>query len=88
MYPLTKKIRKTFLLKRFLEFVVCNLFIVYLVYQHMYPIARDSIPHLKNKNYLKILGQTLHMSVPASYVWLMIFYSMFHSYMNFWGELT
>jgi hypothetical protein len=54
----------------------------------MYPIARDSIPHLKNKNYLKILGQTLHMSVPASYVWLMIFYSMFHSYMNFWGELT
>jgi diacylglycerol O-acyltransferase-1 len=28
------------------------------------------------------------MAVPAAYLWLMWFYSFFHSYMNFWGELT
>ena len=28
------------------------------------------------------------MSVPAAYLWLLGFYSLFHSYMNFWGELT
>lgn len=28
IYPMTDRIRKTFLMKRFLEFVVCNLFIV------------------------------------------------------------
>ena len=28
------------------------------------------------------------MSVPAAYLWLIWFYSFFHSYMNFWGELT
>ena len=54
----------------------------------MYPIARDSVEHFKNKQYLKILSDTLHMSVPAAYLWLMFFYSFFHSYMNFWGELT
>jgi diacylglycerol O-acyltransferase-1 len=54
----------------------------------MFPIARDSVEPIRNKDYLKILGQTLHMSVPASYLWLLIFYSVFHSYMNFWGELT
>ncbi len=54
----------------------------------MYPIARDSLEHFKNKDYLKILGDTLHMSVPAAYLWLLFFYAFFHSYMNFWGELT
>ena len=28
------------------------------------------------------------MAVPAAYLWIMWFYSFFHSYMNFWGELT
>lgn len=28
------------------------------------------------------------MSVPAAYLWLTMFYSFFHSYMNLWGELT
>ena len=37
----------------------------------MYPIARDSLEHFKNKDYLKILGDTLHMSVPAAYLWLL-----------------
>jgi len=88
LYPTTTHIRKSFLLKRFLEFLFCNIFTVYLVYQHMYPIAIDSIAHFKKKDYMKILGDTLHMSVPAAYLWLMFFYSCFHSYMNFWGELT
>ena len=31
---------------------------------------------------------TLKLSVPASYLWLTFFYSFFHSYLNFWAELT
>lgn len=58
------------------------------MFQHIYPIAVDSIEPLREKQYLKILLQTLHMSVPAAYLWLLWFYSFFHSYMNFWGELT
>lgn len=71
-----------------MEIVLCTFSIVYLVYQHIYPIAIESVEPLKERNYLKILSQTLHMSVPAAYVWLLGFYLFFHSYMNFWGELT
>ena len=28
------------------------------------------------------------MAVPASYIWLIGFYIFFHSYLNFWAELT
>jgi len=28
------------------------------------------------------------MSVPAAYCWLAMFYSLFHSFMNFWAEMT
>lgn len=28
------------------------------------------------------------MSTPAIYVWLIMFYTLFHSYLNFWAELT
>ena len=32
--------------------------------------------------------ETLRISVPAAYLWLIMFYSFFHSYMNLWAELT
>ena len=54
----------------------------------MLPIILASIEPLSKGDYFKVFLQTLHMSVPAAYLWLMWFYSFFHSYMNFWGELT
>ena len=60
----------------------------YLINQHMVPIARDAVPHFKERNYMGILLSTLHMAVPASYMWLTVFYSTFHSWLNFLAELT
>lgn len=54
----------------------------------MVPIAVESIEPMRNGDYMKVFLLTLQMSVPAAYLWLMFFYSFFHSYMNFWGELT
>ena len=54
----------------------------------MMPIGEDSIEPIKKGQYFKVFINTLRMSVPAAYLWLMFFYSFFHSYMNFWGELT
>lgn len=28
------------------------------------------------------------MAVPSSYIWLLVFYGLFHAYLNFWGELV
>lgn len=60
----------------------------YLITQHMIPIAQASLPHFRNRDYLQICLQTLHMGVPASYIWLTVFYSTFHSWLNFLAELT
>ena len=54
----------------------------------MVKIAEDAIVHFETRNYWQILLSTLHMAVPASYLWLTVFYSTFHSYLNFLAELT
>ena len=54
----------------------------------MLPIANDALVHFKNGDKIEILLATLHMSVPGAYMWLSIFYALFHCYLNFWAELT
>lgn len=54
----------------------------------MIPIARDAVEPLQEGNYFKVFLLTLSMAVPAAYVWLIMFYSFFHSYLNLWAELT
>ena len=54
----------------------------------MFPVAQESMAYLRDRNYMKVLIATMHMCVPAAYVWLMFFYSFFHSYLNFFAELT
>lgn len=88
VYPSTDRIRPIFLLRRFLEIFLCTFIIVYLSIQHIKPIAIESVTPLRERNYIRIILQTLHMAVPAAYLWLSGFYLFFHSYMNFWGELT
>jgi len=54
----------------------------------MLKIADDAVPFFRERNYGEMLLHTLHMAVPAAYVWLGQFYMIFHSYLNFWAELT
>lgn len=88
IYPTSPSVRVGYLLKRVLEFTLCYGFKWYLICQHMIPIAQESIPYFRQRNYHRILMATLHMAVPASYFWLTVFYSTFHSWLNFLAELT
>jgi diacylglycerol O-acyltransferase-1 len=54
----------------------------------MIPVCKDAVQSFDERNYFQIFNLTLKISVPAAYVWLSIFYGFFHSYMNFWAELT
>ena len=88
VYPTTPTVRLTFVLKRIIELVFCNLLIVHIAYQHCLPVAIDAMPHFENRDYMRILLSTLEVAVPAAYIWLLIFYTLFHSYMNLMAELT
>jgi diacylglycerol O-acyltransferase-1 len=37
---------------------------------------------------LGVFVETLNLAVPAAYMWLAVFYCLFHSYLNMWAELT
>jgi diacylglycerol O-acyltransferase-1 len=37
---------------------------------------------------LKIFTAVLGTGVPCTYIWLSIFYGLFHAWTNFWGEVT
>lgn len=88
MYPLTDRIRKRTLAKRLFEMVVGNIGMLYLIHQHMIPIGEEACVAFSEKNYFEVFEHTLHMAVPAAYLWLLIFLLLFHSYLNFWAELT
>ena len=88
VYPTSPNIRVGYLFKRILEFACCYWFMWYLINQHMLPIGDGAMVHFKNRNYFQILLSTLHMAVPASYLWLTVFYSTFHSWLNFLAEVT
>jgi len=88
VYPTSPSVRVSYVFKRVVEFLFCYYFMWYLIAQHMVPIAEGAILSFRARNYLGILMSTLHMAVPASYMWLTVFYSTFHSWLNFLAELT
>lgn len=87
-YPTSPSVRVGYVFKRVAEFFFCYWFMWYLIAQHMVPIAESAIPHFRSRDYLGMVMSTLHMAVPASYMWLTVFYSTFHSWLNFLAELT
>jgi diacylglycerol O-acyltransferase 1 len=85
---LTERIRKSFFAKRFFELFLGHLFGAYLIAQHMVPTAQAGAQAIAVGDYLEVLTETLNLAVPAAYMWLTIFYCLFHSYLNMWAELT
>lgn len=53
-YPTLDRMRKIFVAKRVLELVLGNFFMLYLIHQHMLPIAEASIVPLKNGDYKEV----------------------------------
>ena len=88
VYPTSPRIRPAYVAKRLIEIVLCNLLMVHLAYQHCLPIGNEAIPWFEQWNYTRILISTLHMAIPAAYLWLLMFYSLFHGYLNLLAELT
>ena len=54
----------------------------------MLPVCKEAVVSFGERNYFEIFHMTLRMAVPGAYLWLAMFYAMFHSYMNLFAELT
>uniref|UniRef100_A0A6Q2YIS6 O-acyltransferase n=1 Tax=Esox lucius TaxID=8010 RepID=A0A6Q2YIS6_ESOLU len=76
-FPRSPKIRKSFLLRRLCE----------MVSSWMVPIIQSSMKPLEDMDLSRMVELRTHSAVPNHLLWLIFFYTFFHSAMNFVAEL-
>jgi diacylglycerol O-acyltransferase-1 len=86
-YPRTERFRKFFFTKRLLETITLSLAMYFLAEQYSRPILRNSMIPLNELNGLAVMERILKLSIPSVYIWLMMFFLVFHSYLNLWAEI-
>uniref|UniRef100_A0A3Q0SAM6 O-acyltransferase n=1 Tax=Amphilophus citrinellus TaxID=61819 RepID=A0A3Q0SAM6_AMPCI len=86
-FPRSPKIRMSFLLRRLFEMLFFIQLLVGLTQQWMIPIIQSSMKPLEDMDLSRMTERLLRLAVPNHLLWLMFFYSFFHSSMNFTAEL-
>uniref|UniRef100_A0A453SCY0 O-acyltransferase n=5 Tax=Triticinae TaxID=1648030 RepID=A0A453SCY0_AEGTS len=85
-YPRTAFIRKGWVTRQLLKCVVFTGLMGFIIEQYINPIVQNSKHPLKG-NFLDAIERVLKLSVPTLYVWLCMFYSFFHLWLNILAEL-
>uniref|UniRef100_A0A6Q2ZPY1 O-acyltransferase n=1 Tax=Esox lucius TaxID=8010 RepID=A0A6Q2ZPY1_ESOLU len=86
-FPRSPKIRKSFLLRRLCEMLFFTQLLVGLTQQWMVPIIQSSMKPLEDMDLSRMVEHLLRLAVPNHLLWLIFFYTFFHSAMNFVAEL-
>jgi hypothetical protein len=87
-YPRSPKFRTTFFLKRVGELVVCLVTMYLLAEQYAKPTLENSLKALEESNYIVIIERVLKLSTTAVVIWLLMFYALFHSFLNALSEVS
>ncbi|XP_057196611.1 diacylglycerol O-acyltransferase 1b [Triplophysa rosa] len=86
-FPRCESIRMGFLLRRLFEMLLLTQLLVGLTQQWMVPVIRSSMKPLQEMDHTRMTERLLRLAVPNHLLWLIFFYSFFHSSMNFVAEL-
>ncbi|GFO25438.1 O-acyltransferase [Plakobranchus ocellatus] len=87
-FPRSARIRLRFLLKRLLEMAFLNWLMIALIQQWIVPALNNARQPLAEMEVFKMLERLLKLSIPNHLIWLVFFYSFFHSALNVLAELT
>ncbi|VDN92247.1 unnamed protein product [Brugia pahangi] len=86
-FPRTNGRRKSFILKRTAEFGCLTLIIIALCQQWVAPLLRNSVEPFTTMNFGLCIERVLKLAVPNHVIWLISFYTTFHSLLNLIAEL-
>eukprot|EP01122_Echinamoeba_exundans_P010990 TRINITY_DN422_c0_g1_i3.p1 TRINITY_DN422_c0_g1~~TRINITY_DN422_c0_g1_i3.p1 ORF type:complete len:375 (+),score=51.26 TRINITY_DN422_c0_g1_i3:579-1703(+) len=86
-YPRTPAIRWYWLLGKVGQMIFFLFMAVFLVEQYCFPVVKNSVSHLKSGNVPGIIERVMKLSIPGLYVWLIMFYTFFHLWLNILAEL-
>lgn len=87
VYPRSPEFRPTFFLKRVGELIVCLVMMYVLTEQYAKPTLANSLQALEEKNYVVIAERVLKLSSTVVVIWLLMFYALFHAYLNALSEV-
>ncbi len=87
-YPQTKGVRWSIVLTILFRMMVVSGLILFAVEQYIMPTVANSMHALHNMVVLEIMERVLKLSIPNTYVWLLVFYFYFHLWLNLLAELT
>ena len=65
---------------------MCLALMLFLVEQYVEPTIRNTQPSLQSGDWPRILERLLKLAIPSLYLWLCIFYTLFHVWLNIVAE--
>ncbi|KAL1513370.1 hypothetical protein ABEB36_002789 [Hypothenemus hampei] len=86
-FPRSERIRKRFLLRRAFEVLAGTQIILAVIQQWMIPSVKNSLVPFSNMDYTLATERLLKLAIPNHLGWLIMFYILFHSWLNLVGEL-
>eukprot|EP00928_Gymnodinium_smaydae_P042131 TRINITY_DN28414_c0_g1_i1.p1 TRINITY_DN28414_c0_g1~~TRINITY_DN28414_c0_g1_i1.p1 ORF type:complete len:502 (+),score=53.61 TRINITY_DN28414_c0_g1_i1:67-1572(+) len=97
-YPLLPRLRPKRLLRHVLALIFCGCLMYVLTGQYIQPLLENARKYVTMTagpegrilqiSLIGLLERLLKLSLPNLYLWLLIFYAVFHSWLNVLGELT
>ncbi|USW51845.1 Putative membrane bound O-acyl transferase, MBOAT, diacylglycerol O-acyltransferase 1 [Septoria linicola] len=87
VYPRSEKIRKDFVIKRFVEFFALCILIWITCAQYAVPLLNNSVDEIANLRGIKILERVMKLSTISLVCWLAGFFALFQSFLNFLAEI-
>ena len=74
-------------MKRVFEFASSTAMMFVLIEQYATPILKNSVLAVENADTMMIIERILKLSVVSVVIWLLMFFAVFHSFMNAVAEV-
>ena len=87
-YPRTESIRWRHASTLLLRLVVFTAMMYFAFRQYVMPTLNNSIDAVRSNDIPSILEKLLKLSIPNTYIWLLMFYVFFHVWLNLLAEIT
>ena len=87
-YPASVKIRWPIVATILFRMLAVSGLILFSIEQYIMPTLNNAMIPMHNMDYLAIVERILLLSIPNTYVWLLVFYFYFHLWLNLLAELT
>jgi diacylglycerol O-acyltransferase-1 len=86
-YPRSPSIRWRFVVRRLLELLACTGLQLFMIEQYVVPTIRNSLTIMDQGDLPRLAERVLKLAVPNTCIWLLMFYGVFHAFLNLTAEL-